>query len=93
MEIDEREKNQKLKKKKSKFISIIQYIIIIFMVIFNVVFITKAIKNPNKTPDFFNIKTFVIVSGSMTPNINIGDMVVIKVEENTQYAVRRYYSF
>lgn len=85
-------KQKKVKKKKSRFVSILQYIIIIFMVVFNIVFITKAIRNPNETPDFLGIKTFVIVSGSMEPNINIGDMVIVKVT-NGPYKERRCYCF
>lgn len=69
---------QKTKGKKSKFASVLQNIIIILIVLFNIVFITKAIRNPNKTPDFMGIKSFVIISGSMEPKIKIGDMVIIK---------------
>ena len=58
----QKNEEKKPKKKKSKFFSFLQYAIIIFMVVFNVVFITKAVRNPNKTPDFLGIKTFVIVS-------------------------------
>ncbi len=76
-----KDKTKKIKKKKSKFVSILQYIIIIAMVAFNILFVSKAIKNPNKTPDLFGIKTFVIISGSMEPNINIGDMVIVKIAD------------
>lgn len=78
---NKKEETRKIKKKKSKFVSILQYIIIIAMVAFNILFVLKAIKNPNKTPDLFGIKTFVIISGSMEPNINIGDMVIVKIAD------------
>ena len=89
---NKQKKEETNKKKKSRFIVILQYIIIFFMVAFNLIFITKAVKNPNKIPDFLGIKTFVIVSGSMEPNINIGDMVIVKVV-NEPFKVRRCYSF
>ena len=37
----------------------------------------KAVKNPNRTPDIFGKKAFVIVSGSMIPKIQIGDVVIV----------------
>lgn len=76
-----KDKTKKIKKKKSKFVSILQYMIIIAMVAFNILFVSKAIKHPNKTPDLLGIKTFVIISGSMEPNINIGDMVIVKIAD------------
>lgn len=88
----QKNKDNKTKKRKNKIVSFIQYAIIVFMVIFNVVFIMKAVRHPNKTPDFLGFKTFVIVSGSMKPNIDIGDMVIVKVKDES-YEVRRYYSF
>ena len=40
--------------------------------------IFQAVLKPNKTPSFFGIKSFVIVSGSMKPRLNLGDMVFVK---------------
>lgn len=45
-----------------KVISVILYIILIPMIIFNFTLIIKSFMNPNKTPDFFGFKSFVIVS-------------------------------
>lgn len=38
----------------------------------------ESINNPNKTPSLFGRKAFVIISGSMIPEIQIGDVVLIK---------------
>lgn len=66
-----------------KCISILVYIIIIPLLIYNISLIFQAILKPNETPNFFGIKTYVIVSGSMQPKLNIGDIVVVKnVKEN-----------
>ncbi len=61
-----------------KVISIIIYIILIPIIIFNFSLIIKSFINPNKTPDFFGYKNFIIVSGSMEPTINIGDAIFVK---------------
>lgn len=77
--IKRKEKNAKRK----KIVVTIVYILLLPLLIYNVTLIFKSIINPNKTPDFFGYKTYVIVSGSMEPNLKIGDIVVVKkVNEN-----------
>ncbi len=61
-----------------RVISAILYIVLIPMIIFNFTLIIKSFINPNKTPDFFGYKSFVIVSGSMEPTIKKGDAIFIK---------------
>ena len=61
-----------------KIISIVLYIILIPMIIFNFTLIIKSFINPNETPDFFGYKSFVIVSGSMEPTIMTGDAILVK---------------
>lgn len=64
-------------------ISIIAYILLIPLLIYNISLMAQAIANPNKTPSFLGIKTYTIVSGSMEPEIQIGDIVIVKeVEED-----------
>ena len=50
----------------------------------NVVLIFESVSNPNKTPSIFGKKAFVIVSGSMIPEIQIGDIVIIKDDNNVK---------
>ncbi len=45
-----------------KIISVILYILLIPIILFNFTLIIKSFINPNKTPDFFGYKSFVIVS-------------------------------
>jgi len=74
-----KEKKQKIKNK----IKIIAYIILIPMLIYNITLIFQAIIKPNETPSFLGIKMYVIISGSMQPELDIGDIVVVKnVEKN-----------
>ena len=72
------EKNKNIKKKSilKKVISIIEYIIIFIVILANAIMIFKSVRNPNKTPSLFGKKAFVIVSGSMIPEIHIGDIVI-----------------
>ena len=55
--------------------SIIIYIILIPLIIFNFTLIFKSFLNPNKTPDFLGLKNYIIVSGSMEPTIHVGDEI------------------
>jgi signal peptidase len=61
-----------------KILNFIVYIILIPLLIYNISLIIQNFVNPTETPNFFGIKTYVIISGSMEPQINIGDIVVIK---------------
>lgn len=73
------EEIKKLKAKEAKrkrIISICIYIILIPILVYNIILIIKAIVIPNETPSFLGIKTYVIISGSMEPNIKIGDIVI-----------------
>ena len=72
-------KNIEIKLKNS--LNIIIYIILIIIMTYNISLIIQSVLNPNKTPSFLGIKTYVIISGSMEPNINIGDIVITKDEE------------
>ncbi len=75
-----RNRDEKIK----KIITNIMYMILIPIFIYNVSLIFQTIINANKTPSFFGIKTYVIVSGSMEPNINIGDIVIVKNLEDKE---------
>ena len=57
---------------------IVIYILIIPIIIYNISLIVFSTINKNETPCFFGIKTFVIVSGSMQPDLMIGDIVIVK---------------
>lgn len=76
---DEAIKRRKRRETKIKNkINIIVYVLLIPILIYNLFLIIQAIIKPQKTPDFLGIKTYVIISGSMQPNLNIGDIVIVK---------------
>lgn len=74
-----RNRNNKIK----KILTITVYILLIPLLVYNISLIFQAVLNPNETPSFLGIKSYVILSGSMQPEIDIGDIVIVKdVEEN-----------
>lgn len=74
-----RNKNNKIK----KYLTIAVYILLIPLLVYNISLIFQAVLNPNETPSFLGIKSYVILSGSMQPEIDIGDIVIVKdIEEN-----------
>ena len=76
----EKIQNEKSKKwtKFRKAKSIIEYVIIFTVILVNAILIFASIQNPNKTPSIFGRKAFVIISGSMIPEIQIGDVALVK---------------
>ena len=82
--------NQEISKRKNieiklkNILNIIIYIILTIIMAYNISLIIQSVLKPNKTPSFLGIKTYVIISGSMEPNINIGDIVITKDKEDLQ---------
>lgn len=70
-------RRKKVEFSKKTFATII-YIILIPIIFYNTMIIVQAVTNAKETPSVFGIKTFVIISGSMEPSLEIGDIVVIK---------------
>jgi signal peptidase len=77
-------KSNAKKSNKKHIIKIIQYIIVFMMIIACGLFIYKNAGNPEKTPSVFGRKAFIIVSGSMIPEINVGDVVITNSNENIE---------
>ena len=71
-------KRVKRKKTRKKIIDIIFYPIIAIIVLVNIVLLVQKLKYPNKIPNLFGYKVFAIVSGSMEPTINIGDVIIVQ---------------
>ena len=75
-------------KKQKKFfrilasgIGILICIVLIPILVMNLTIIVKSYLNPNEVPDFFGIKPFIVVTGSMEGTIDGGDFIVTKVVE------------
>lgn len=69
-------KKQRVNKIK-RYIDIVMYVILIPLLIYNSLLIIQAIIMPEKTFSFLGMKAYTIISGSMEPNLNIGDIVII----------------
>lgn len=76
-----------------KIISKIIYAIIIPIIIIDFILIIKSFINPNKIPDFFGFKNFIIVSQSMEPNIRVGDAVLVKQVDEKELEINDIISF
>ena len=86
-------KRKKREARIKKQITIWIYILLMPLLIYNVSLIVQAILIPDKTPSFLGIKTYVIVSGSMQPALEIGDIVIVKEEPPEQLHVNDIISF
>lgn len=53
-------------------------IILLPILIMNITIVVKSYISPNEVPDFFGIKPFIVVTGSMEDTINSGDLVITK---------------
>ncbi len=85
-------RKKKTKKVKNKIIALV-YILLIPILTYNIILILQSIINPKETPSFLGIKTYVIISGSMQPNINIGDIVVVKKVDINELQVEDIISY
>ena len=59
-------------------VNIMFYIILIPLLVYNFALIIQAVIKPDETPAFLGYKMYVIISGSMQPELDIGDIVVVK---------------
>lgn len=91
--IDEIYSKQNKKEKNKKIKRTIVIILIIPLLIYNMVLLYQILAQKSSTPHFFGYKTFTIISGSMKPKLNIGDIVVIKEVENEDLEVGDIISF
>lgn len=91
--IDKVQKENQRIHKLGKGISVILYIILIPIIIFNFTLIIKSFINPDKTPDLFGYKSFVIVSGSMEPTIMKGDAIFVKEVPEAEIKINDIISF
>lgn len=81
---EEIKKRQKRSERIKNIVSILAYCMLIPLLAYNISLMIQAVTVPNKTPSFFGIKTYVIISGSMEPEFKIGDIVIAKeVEEES----------
>jgi len=76
-----------------KIVHILVYIFIIPLLVISFILIIKSFQNTSEIPDIFGYKIFVIVSGSMEPNINKGDVIFIKEAKEQELEIGDIISF
>lgn len=59
-------------------IGVVLCVVFIPLLLINVTLIVKSYTNPNQVPDFMGYKPFIVLSGSMEPEIMTGDMVLVR---------------
>ena len=81
------------KNKIKKIISGIFYPIFILILVCMIILLIQKMKNPDRIPSLFGYKIFTIVSGSMEPTLNIGDLIVIKEADQSKIKEQDIISF
>ena len=77
-EADVISKNIKRKQKIQKILFILLYILLIPTILFSLFLIIIELGNSEEGPSFFNIEIYTVISESMSPRININDLVLVK---------------
>ena len=65
-------------KKIKKILNGIAWIILVCIAIYSTIIILQKIIWKNKTPSFLGYKNFIVLTGSMEPTLNIGDIIFVK---------------
>lgn len=63
-----------------KILGVIICLVLIPILIINLTLIVKSFVYPDKVPDFFGYKPFIVLSGSMEPEFFAGDLVIVREE-------------
>lgn len=87
------EKKIKRKNNISKVFRTIVYIIIIPIIFYNISLIIQSFIKKDEMPSFFGIKSFIIISGSMEPELNIGDIIITSQKEQNEIEKKDIISF
>ena len=88
-------KRKKIFNNIKRIFSTLAYLLLVPLLVYNISLIIQSVMYPNKTPNFLGFKTYVIVSGSMVPELEIGDIVIVKtinpeeLEENEIISFRK----
>ncbi len=61
-----------------KVFSIIFWIVLVIVALYSIIIVVQKIFAKDKTPSFFGYKNFIVLTGSMSPELKIGDLVFVK---------------
>lgn len=85
-----------MEKKRNIFEEIVTgivFVILCILLAINISVIVQAKANPDKIPSILGYKPFVVLSGSMEPGIDVGDVVVVKDVDPSELQVNDIISF
>ena len=71
-------------RKVKKISRIIFWVLLLIITIYSTLIIIQRLFWKNKTPSFFEYKNFIVLTGSMKPTINSGDIVIVKEINNVK---------
>jgi len=80
-------------KKILSVLGVVLCVILIPLLIINLTIIVKSFIYPNEVPSFLGYKPFIVLSNSMLPTIEVGDLVLDKTEDTSTLAVGDVISF
>lgn len=87
-------KNKLTKKKRLKAIfGVIFYIIIIFLIICAIDILYQRFIKKDDSINLFGYKLYIVLSGSMEPNLNVGDVIIVKEVKEEQIEVDNIVTF
>ncbi len=79
-------RNIKRTQKIKKILIIILYLLLIPTILFSIFLMFVELGNSDEVPSFFNMDIYIVVSESMSPKININDIILVKKGySNDQY--------
>ena len=73
-----------------KVICAILLLIIVPIIVFNLIIITKRVVFKDNSPSIFGYSYFSVLTGSMEPAINVGDIIIVK---NGEYHINDIISY
>jgi len=76
-----------------KILKTIALTIIIGIIILLLIIKVKSLLNPGEVPSLFGYKAFIVLSGSMEDEINIGDIIISKEVPENELGINDIISF
>ena len=64
---------------------VLAYTFLLLLIIYNCFLIVQKQFYPDKNFNIFGFKIYIVVSGSMEPELNIGDVVIVKKTEKNNF--------
>ncbi len=67
-----------------KTLKIFAYILVSLLAVYSTIIVVQKVLWRDKTPNIFGYKHFIVLSGSMSPTIDAGDIIIVKDTDNIE---------